>query len=258
MMKWALATAGLVLAGSVLAAPAGAATIYQNDFSVGTAGTVSGGAVSVGVTGGGTIYPNTSPNGNFLGGLTQGNTANLSFAGLVPNSTVDITFNLYALGSLDGDSTNCCGSGVNDIFRATFTGNTGIDLINNTFANYSGWTQSYGGALSPSGTGSVSGQDGAIVDPTNNPDYNYYGPNHTYLMTFNNLQVSSAGTAIFAFMGFSNQGWSDEGFGIDNILVSGTTLAATPIPAALPLFLSGLGALGWAARRQRKKATVAA
>jgi len=35
------------------------------------------------------------------------------------------------------------------------------------------------------------------------------------------------------------------------------SVATTPIPAALPLFASGLGILGWFARRQRKSATMA-
>jgi len=34
----------------------------------------------------------------------------------------------------------------------------------------------------------------------------------------------------------------------------GNTLAATPIPAALPLFASGLGALGFLGRRRKKAA----
>jgi len=35
-----------------------------------------------------------------------------------------------------------------------------------------------------------------------------------------------------------------------------TAVAATPIPAALPLFVSALGALGWAARRRKAATTV--
>ena len=45
--------------------------------------------------------------------------------------------------------------------------------------------------------------------------------------------------------------------GIDNIV--GTAAAATPLPAALPLFATGLGALGllgW--RRKKKSAALAA
>jgi PEP-CTERM motif-containing protein len=34
--------------------------------------------------------------------------------------------------------------------------------------------------------------------------------------------------------------------------------SATPLPAALPLFVSGLGALGFFARRRKRKAALAA
>lgn len=48
----------------------------------------------------------------------------------------------------------------------------------------------------------------------------------------------------------------DVNNGLDNIVIEA---ANTPLPAALPLFASGLGALGWLGwRRKRKPATVAA
>jgi hypothetical protein len=39
-------------------------------------------------------------------------------------------------------------------------------------------------------------------------------------------------------------------------IVASSVTATTPIPAALPLFLSAIGALGFAARRRRKSEAV--
>jgi hypothetical protein len=46
---------------------------------------------------------------------------------------------------------------------------------------------------------------------------------------------------------------SNEFYGIDNVLVTGS-LAATPLPAGLPLFASGLGVLALLRRRRTTKA----
>ena len=49
------------------------------------------------------------------------------------------------------------------------------------------------------------------------------------------------------------------GTAADNTNYGGTIgVTATPLPAALPLFVSGLGALGFAGLRKRKKAKLAA
>jgi hypothetical protein len=44
-------------------------------------------------------------------------------------------------------------------------------------------------------------------------------------------------------------------FGDLNIFADGSITAATPLPAALPLFAGGLGVLGFLARRRKKKAS---
>jgi hypothetical protein len=233
MLRW-LAIAGFVLAGGVLAAPAGAATVYQNDFQGGSTANFSGGAIT------------TAPgNGEkFLGIFSNGTSTTLTLTGLGAYSTIDISFDLLALGSLDGSGIgNCCGP---DSFKVTYGATT---LMDDTFSNNTAWQQTHGGAGSPGGTGSEPSKTGQL-------GYNSFGSDHTYLLSFTGLAVTG-GAAVFTFFGNSDQAFPDEGFGLDNILVAGT-VAATPIPAALPLFMGGLGALGWIARRQRKKATATA
>ena len=234
-MKWALATAGLVLAGSVLAAPAGAATIYQNDFEGGSTAGFSAGTIQ--------IAPGDGE--HFLGIFSGGSSTDLTVSGLSGYSEISISFSLYALGSLDGSGIgNCCGP---DYFKVTY--NTTTELMNDTFSNNASWQQTHGGAGSPGGTGSNPGETGQLgYDAT-------YGPDHTYLLSFNNLAVTG-GSALISFFGDSSQAWTDEGFGIDNIMVS--AVGTVPIPAALPLFASGLVALGWVGRRQRKRAAATA
>ena len=68
--------------------------------------------------------------------------------------------------------------------------------------------------------------------------------------------ATSASTAI-AFL--NGDPTSDTSNGLDNISLNLANVGATPLPAALPLFATGLGAmglLGW--RRKRKGAAVAA
>jgi hypothetical protein len=53
---------------------------------------------------------------------------------------------------------------------------------------------------------------------------------------------------------FWSQGYVDNN---DVWLQASFAAAEVPVPAALPLFASGLGILGWAARRRRKTAAAA-
>lgn len=220
-----------VLAAGLVAAPAlaHAATLYSNDFSSNTNG----------FTGTTTLLPSAGAAGQFLGPLTLGDTATLT-VNTAGYSSVTLNFDLYALNSLDGDGTSdCCGP---DYFDLNVNGAT--SLLHATFANPSGWTQSYGGAGSPGGTGSDPALTGTLGY------YEYFGPDHTYHLSFTTT-VSGDSTA-FNFIGNSNQGWSDEGFGLDNVTVTGDRVSAVPLPSSLPLFGTVVLALfGLAGRRTR-------
>ena len=75
------------------------------------------------------------------------------------------------------------------------------------------------------------------------------------------VQMTFLATASSVTLQFTNLVNSQDGgldLGLDNVSVT-DAVAATPLPAALPLFATGLGALGvlgW--RRKRKKAALAA
>lgn len=218
----ASAIAVLSAAGS-----AGAAVVYSNDFSVGAAG----------FSGVNTVQ--TSPDGTtFLGFLTNGGTADLTLSGLAGHTTVNLTFDLYALRSLDGDGQGCCGP---DAFVVTVD-DTNV-LLNSTFANFTGNnTQSYPAPGSAPGAGSQGFSPEAFGYGA------YFAGAYTYSFSFD--VPSSASSIKFSFIGNSDQPWEDEGFGIDNVVVSTN---AIPEPSTYALMLAGLGLGGLMVRRRSRR-----
>lgn len=223
----------LLVGVAAFGTPAGATLLYFNDFESNSTANYSG-----------TTTLTTAPSNvtKFLGPLSAGQTATLTLNGVSSYPSFNLSFDLYTLMSLDGDEPTFGP----DFFKLMVNGTT--TLLNNTFTVSVSATQSYGGVGSPGGTGSdplLYGQLG-FVYPPNFRDM-------TYHLSFD-IVADGNSTIAFNFIGNSTQGWPDEGFGIDNVSVSGT-----PLPAALPLFATGLGALGllgW--RRKRKAAALAA
>jgi hypothetical protein len=218
------------IAAMGLAASASASTIiYSNDFESGSTGGFSGAT---------TITTAPSNVTKFLGPLTAGSSADLALntTGL---SSITLGFDLYTLLSLDGDN-----SPGPDYFTVKVNGSA--VLLNNTFTNNSGWTQTYGGVGSPGGTGS----DPAL---TFQLGYDYYGPDHTYHLSYA-VPVSGPSTVI-SFIGASDQAWGDEGFGIDNVVVDGTAAVSggVPEPSAWATMLLGMFGLGAALRSARRR-----
>ena len=77
------------------------------------------------------------------------------------------------------------------------------------------------------------------------------GPTNT-LTSPTDYQSQYLGSGGYAWLSVWQNGFADDVLHIDN---ADQTIGTTPIPAALPLFVSGLGAIGFAAtRRKRRKA----
>lgn len=221
--------AGLAMGAALLASSAaGAGTIYSNDFESGSTANLTGFTAI-----------ETAPNGQkYLGPLAAGanSTLTLNTAGY---NSITLAFDLYTLNSLDGQQ-----APGPDFFKLTANDAT---LFNQTFTNVVGWTQSYGGNA-PGGTGSDPALTGAL-------GYNFYGPDHTYHLSF--TLTGPAATTAFTFFGNSDQTWTDEGFGIDNILVTGVT-SAVPEPSTWAMMLAGFGGLALMARRRLRRQAAAA
>lgn len=217
----AVATAAAI----ACAGPAAAAVVYSNDFSVDAAGFSGAGSVQ------------TAPDGTtFLGFLTLGGTADLNLAGLDPHTSVNLSFDMYAIRSLDGNHEFCCGP---DAFKVTVDDAT--VLLDSTFTTWSGNTQDYPTVGSAHGSGSIGTSADAFGYGA------YFGGADIYRFSFD--IPSTASSIKFSFSGNTDQDWGDEGFGIDNVKVS---TSAVPEPSTYVLMLAGLGLGGLMARRRTR------
>ncbi|MBL8590237.1 MAG: PEPxxWA-CTERM sorting domain-containing protein [Methylobacteriaceae bacterium] len=216
-----------VAAALSCASAANAAILYQNDFQSGVAGPAIAGTTTILPGSGGQL---------FLGPLAAGAASTLTVNALGA-STVTLSFDLYTLHSLDGNGVHCCGP---DFFKVTIGG---VTVLNETFANDPSWLQSYGGPGATGGTGS----DGSL---TGSLGYQFFGPDHTYHLTFTGPVVGP--NVVITFHGNSDQGWSDEGFGVDNIKVTGIA-AGVPEPSTWAMMLIGFAGLGLMSQRRRRR-----
>jgi hypothetical protein len=174
----------------------------------------------------------------FLGALSLGAKASLGLSGLPAHNTVTLTFDLYTLNSVDGDGTSfCCGPDYFILFADNQL------LLGETFSNVTTWTQSFGGANSPGGTGANPARTGSL-------GYSFFGPDHAYQLSF--TFAHTAATLSLDFVGATDQGWADEGFGIDNVrVVANAASAPVSLPSSLSLTALGLVAAAAVARRRR-------
>jgi len=82
--------------------------------------------------------------------------------------------------------------------------------------------------------------------------------NQWNLYTFNFVAASTSTTLTF-FDATPANGGGNSNWGLDTVSVSAVLPpGATPLPAALPMFLGGAGLVGWVARRNRRNAAAAA
>lgn len=82
--------------------------------------------------------------------------------------------------------------------------------------------------------------------------------NQWNLYTFNFVATSTSTTLTF-FDATPANGGGNSNWGLDTVSVNAASPpGATPLPAALPMFLGGAGLVGWVARRKKRSAAAAA
>lgn len=234
--------------------PAGAATVYINDFQ---------GAV-------GSEWSNTSvasaPNPDYGGtrlflGEFGNNTVSLSLNGLPAHGFTTVSFSLYLIRSWDGNDTTVVNSDPLGPDHWTLNVAGGPSLLNTTFSNGNPAGQAY--SPSPGAVSCNAGYNAVMPAGVYNPmtgasecyslGYTFSDPNVTneamdsvYNLSFTFPHTSSS--IMFNFGANGLQSLADESWGLDNVKVE---VAAVPVPAAVWLFGSGLLGLMGIARRKK-------
>lgn len=244
---------GIAAGVAFSASGAHAATLYSNNFDSGSVAGLSGpGATSADI-----VNTGNPTYGSYLylasqGGPDSAGTATLTLdtAGY---SSVTVTFDVYAINTVDGDGPFGGNSPSDpDAFITAVTG--GPTLENYSFANYGGDTQDYPGMQGPPTPGEPPQTGATAVGqfPSDGGDDAIYAFSYTFSPTGNSTSIN--------FTGQTNQGLGDESFGLDNLTVTGVpgAVPGVPEPGAWMLMLCGVGFAGCALRSGRRRGAVAA
>jgi hypothetical protein len=229
----------------LLSSNAMAQQVYSNDFSGGAGAEWSSNATAM-------------ANGEVF--LAEGNegsgpgTNTLTLTNLPSHDSVTVSFDLYIIESWDGNAEFCCGP---DTWQLSADGS--LVFISN-FANYTdggNQTQAYPAEIAPNGPGATNppGTGASAEGHLGFPPGDF--TDRTYSLSF--TIPHSADTVSLAFTGGEDQAPGDEGWGLDNVVVTVATSApvvdAAPVPMTNPLALALivilLGTVGFVALRSR-------
>lgn len=236
-----LAVASLAASLLLGSSAAMAATSFTYDFESGTVDAewsmISPGSLAV----------DTTPSGRKFLGLNDSqnlgfsnDAVKLTLTGLPSYSGFTLSFDLYAIQSLDG---NQFGYGPDLIGATATSGSLSLPLLHTTFSNIPSYNQSYPGnffSSNPAQSGSAE---------QNSLGYSYFGDS-VYQLSFGwGLGQTNAPLEV-VFFASGLQGIGDESWGIDNVRIelSGTP-APVPLPPAVWLLGTGLISLAGIARR---------
>ena len=242
--KTALALAALSLLGLAALRPAAAqtTTVYSNNFTNGAGPGWSTTATDT--------TPGTASHAadKFLGQFGNQTTA-LTLGSLATHTTVNVTFDLYMIRTMDGNGPD---GGGPDPWSLTENGST---LISTNFANWDQGsdTQSFGGS-NGSGGYLTGGTYAPYTGATEAKTLGYLAgddEDSVYHLSFTFNDASS--TLALNFIGQQNQVITDESWGLDNVVVKTN---AAPVPEASTTvsfsLLLALGIGGFAVARRRK------
>jgi hypothetical protein len=217
--------------------------VYSNDFTGGAGAEWSNPST---VISNGEAFLGANQAGAVALGFGNG-TDRLTLNGLPAHTGVTVNFDLYIIESWDGNGPN---GGGQDNWQLAENGN---NVIFTNFANFTGGnTQSFPNQFPPFGPGGVfaprTGQFAAGHLGFGTGDFG----DATYRFSFTFTDPSSS--LSLDFTSLQNQGPGDEGWGLDNVVVSVQGISAVPEPTSMALL--GTGALcalgfGWARRKVR-------
>ncbi len=196
-----------------------AATAYTQDFETGTLGADWSGAGSIQTTSGLSAFGFGDLH---LRNETTGASV-LSLSGLAPHTEMTVSFSLAMWDSIDSGG---------DIFQVQVDGGF---VINREFGNYYGESTGPGTVLTPPFTG------------FSTPDYGYNSYFRDSARAVSVTFAHSAPSLALSFQFPNSQGYTDESFGVDNLVVS---INAVPEPGTYALMGFGLAGLALMQRRR--------